>query len=232
MAKRRPVLPEGYDLESFLIAKLLAKGANVLFIYNTDYERIQRYVRDLGIHATIMNDDLTELEKARNYGFDVISGNINSDIWAEMQPKQFDYLVIDEFFNSARYPYDTLLRFNYVAKYIVICHKNQAYWRKRLRFLFSGSHFVKNQWEIVNDGPEAWFNREPWLFSHKDIVNLCSCAELKIKKGIIMYKNGIIDNMYDIRSYPNLYAYKMFYLISNEDNITTPLFKLGGLEAL
>ena len=231
MAKVRPELPEGWDVESFVLAKLLGKNTNVLFIYNEDYSRIQKIVNMFGITATIMNDDVVELEKARKFGFNVIVGNINAGGLDEINDKEYDYVVAEEVLPSARYPSDFLKDLVRISNYAVVSNENKAYWRNRLRFLCSGSMYVGNQYNVIPDDSYAWFNGYPWTLTHKDVVNLCACNEFIIRKGTMIYKNGYIDNIYDIRSYPNMKAVKVYYLITNDSSII-PSGKLGGLRAI
>lgn len=228
MAKVKPNIPEGFDVNSFVLAKCLAQDANVLFIYNKDYEKIKNLKELLNIKVSILNDDFEELEKARKFGFEVISGNVNAGVLDDMQNKQFDYIVCEDELHSARYPNDVLKSMVRVCNNLVLCNKNKANWRKRLNFFFRGSMYVDNQYDVIPDDKYAWFNRYPWCLSHKDIVNLCACNDYVIKKGTIIYKNGLIDNMYDIRSYPNWSAYKVYYIISDESTIKTKSYQFGG----
>ena len=101
---------------------------------------------------------------------------------------------------------------------MVLCNKNKAYWKKRIKFFFRGSLYVENQYDVYPDDEYAWFNKYPWNLAHKDIVNLCACNDFLIKSGIIIYGNGKIDNIFDIRSYPNWSAKKVYYLISDENS--------------
>ena len=228
MAKKKPELPEGWDTETFVLAKLLSHEAKVLFIYNEDYTRLKQLCEIFKLDATILNDDLSALEKASiNFGFDVAQGNVNAGALTEYEDGYFDYIVAENVLHSARYPGDFLKDLVRVGKQVILCNENKAILANRVRFLFSGSFFVRNQYEIVPDDKDAWFNSFPWILTHKDVVNLCLCQDITIQKGIIIYKNGYIDNMYDIRSYPNLTAYKVYYLLSNTGT-TNPSYQLGG----
>ena len=228
MAKKKPNLPDGWDVESFVLAKLLSPESKVLFIYNEDYERLKNICTTLNLNATILNDDLSQLEKARNnFGFEVASGNVNAGALDEYQDEEFDYVIAENVLPSARYPSDFLKQLTRIGKQVVLCNQNRAILAERLKFLMRGSFFVRNPYEIVPDDEYAWFNKYPWILTHKDIIHLCTCQDITINSGIIIYKNGYIDNMYDIRSYPNLKAYKVYYLLSN-DGTTNPSYKLGG----
>ena len=228
MAKKKPELPEGWDTETFVLAKLLTHEAKVLFVYNEDYTRLKQLCDIFKLDATILNDDLTALEKASvNFGFNVAQGNINAGALADYEDGYFDYIVAEDVLQSARYPGDFLKDLVRAGKQVILCNENKAIFAKRVRFLFSGSFFVKNQYDIIPDDKYAWFNAFPWILSHKDVVNLCVCQDIAIQKGVIIYKNGYIDNMYDIRSYPNLMAYKVYYLLSNSGS-SNPSYRLGG----
>ena len=228
MAKKKPELPEGWDTETFVLAKLLTHEAKVLFIYNEDYTRLRQLSDIFKLDITILNDNLAELEKASiNFGFDVAQGNVNAGALTEYADGYFDYVIAENVLHSARYPGDFLKDLVRVGKQVILCNENKAIFAKRMRFLLSGSFFVRNQYEIVPDDEYAWFNRFPWILSHKDVVNLCVCQGITIQKGTIIYKNGYIDNMYDIRSYPNLTAYKVYYLLSN-NGTSNPSYRLGG----
>ena len=227
MAKVKPDLPSGWELEEFLLAKSLAENAKVLFIYSTNYETIKKIVENLHIQVTIMNDDFEELEKARSFGFEVAQGNVNAGGLDDFKEKEFNYVVCEVGLNSARYPNDFLKSAVKIGENFILCQENQGRLSKRIKFLFYGSLYVHNQYDIIPDDETAWFNQEPWFLSHKDIVNMCACNGFVIKKGTIIYKNKTIDNMYDIRSYPNFSAFKVYYIISNETTIS-PSYKLGG----
>ena len=231
MAKVKLNLQEGLTVEEFILAKSIAKDSDILFIYATNYETIKKMIENFNIKATILNDDFEELEKARKFGFDVVSGNVNAGGLDNFTEKKFDYVVCEVGLNSARYPGDFLKSAIRVGKNFVLCQKNKGRLSERLKFLFRGSLYVENQYDIIPDDDFAWFNRDPWFLSHKDIVNLCACNGFVIKKGTIIYKNGSIDNMYDIRSYPNLSASKVYYIISDETTMK-PTYKLGGVETL
>ncbi len=228
MAKRRPELPKGWDVESFVLAKLISKKSRVLFIYNEDYGRIKKIAEMFALQVTIMNDDVASLEKAKNFGFDVIAGNVNAGDLNSIKEKEFDYVIAENVLNSARYPGDFLKDTTRICKNLIVCNKNFGYWKKRIQFLIRGSLYVKNQYNIVPDDEFAWFNKYPWALTHKDVVNLCTCRNLTISKGTIMYNDGYIDNIYDIRSYPNLKAVKVYYSITDE-NTAIPTYRLGGM---
>ncbi len=227
MARIKVKLPSNWDVNEFILAKSLEKDANVLFIYATNYETIKKISELLNIKCTILNDDLEELERARSFGFNIVSGNINSGILEKFSNKEFDYVVCEIGLNSARYINDFLKSVVRIGRNFVLCQKNGGIFSKRLKFLFRGSLYVKNQYDVIPDDEYAWFNRDPWYLTHKDIVNLCACCGFVIKKGTIIYKNGEIDNIYDIRSYPNFSAFKVYYIISDETTLN-PTYKLGG----
>lgn len=227
MAIMRPELPNGWDVEGFILARYFTQKARVLFIYSEDFLRLKKIQEALDLQVTILHDDLDLLEKARQFGFEVIAGNVNAGGLDDIEKKSFNYVVAEDNLNSARYPSDFLTDTLRVCDDLILSNKNQAHWRRRLRFLFSGSMYTKNQYDIVPDDNDAWYNKFPWLFSHKDIVNLCACKGLTIKKGTIIYRNGYIDNMYDLRSYPNLKAEKVYYLITDVSS-SVPSYRLGG----
>ena len=227
MAKARLNLPTGWTVEEGVLAKSLAQDAKVLFIYAINYETIKKLVDNFKIQPTILNDEFEELEKARKFGFDVISGNINAGALDDFAEKEFDYVVCECGLNSARYPGDFVKSAVKIGKNFVLCQENRGRFSQRLKFLFRGSLYISNQYDIIPDDEFAWFNKDPWLLSHKDIVNLCACFGFAIKKGTIIYKNGDIDNMYDIRSYPNFSAEKVYYIISDESTLQ-PTYKMGG----
>lgn len=227
VAKTKINLPSDWNIDEFVLAKSLSKDAKVLFIYAQNYNTIEKMVDTLNIEPIILNDDFEELERARKFGFKVVSGNINSGVLDNFSNKEFDYVVCEVGLNSARYLSDFLKSVVRICSDFVLCQKNDGRFSKRLKFLFRGSLYVKNQYDVIPDDNFAWFNRDPWCLSHKDIVNLCACCGFIIKRGTIIYKNNDIDNMYDIRSYPNLSALKIYYTISNESTIK-PTYKLGG----
>jgi len=210
-----------------VLAKLLSKDAKVLFIYNEDYEKLKKIKEELNIVPYILNDNYEELEKARKFGFEVISGNVNGGALDDYSAKEFDYVVCENELHSARYPNDFLKSCVRVCNNLILCNKNKAHWKKRLKFFFRGSLYVENQYDVFPDDEYAWFNKYPWNLSHKDIVNLCACNDFLIKSGIIIYYNGKIDNMFDIRSYPNWSANKVYYLIS-ESGATNNNYQLTG----
>lgn len=231
MARTKVDLPSDWEIDEFVLARSLGKDAKVLFIYSTNYETIQKISEHLNINATILNDDIEELERARNFGFNIVSGNINSGVLDKFSNKEFDYVVCEAGLGSARYPSDFLKSSVRICKNFILCQKNNGRFLKRLKFLLRGSLYVKNQYDVIPDDEYAWFNRDPWYLSHKDIINLCACCGFVIKKGTIIYKNGEIDNMYDIRSYPNFSALKVYYIISDETTLN-PTYKLGGSVAI
>ena len=227
MAKKKPELPKGWDVESFILAKLIAKKSKILFIYNEDYERLKKIIEMFEIQATIMNDDTVALEKAKNFGFNILAGNVNAGGLIDIKDKEFDYVVAENILSSARYPGDFLKDATRICNHLIVCNRNIGFWKKRIQFLIRGSLYVNNQYNIIPDDNFAWFNQYPWALSHKDVVNLCTCQNLTISKGIIVYNDGYIDNMYDVRSYPNLKATKVYYSITNESTII-PSYRLGG----
>ena len=172
-----------------------------------------------------MNDDTAELEKARGFGFDVIFGNINAGQLTEIEAKSFDFVVAENVVQSARYPGDFLKDALKITDNLIVCNENRAYWKKRIKFLIFGSHYIRNPYDIVPDDKYAWFNKNPWSLSHKDILHLCNCQSLTMQKGVIIYKNGVLDNIYDVRSSPNFRADKIYYLIT-ENTTIKPLFKV------
>ena len=109
MAKTRLNLLDDWQVESVVLANLLPNDARVLFIYNEDYERIKKICEKKNITATIMNDDMVALEKARAYNFDILFGNINSGQLNDVADKSFDCIVAEDVIKSARYPSDFLL---------------------------------------------------------------------------------------------------------------------------
>ena len=227
MSKKKPELPEGWDVDTFVLAKNLAENSKVLFLYNEDFARIKKVAEMFKLDVTIMNDDPEILEKANKIGFKIFLGNVNAGGLSEINEREYNYVVAENIIHSARYPGDFLKDTTRICDNLVVCNENKAYWKKRLRFLFKGSLYVDNQYEIVPDDEYAWFNKYPWTLSHKDIVHLCSCQGMTIKKGTIIYKDGYIDNMYDIRSYPNMHAFKVYYLITDKSNKEYS-YKLGG----
>lgn len=225
MSKTKPILNTNWQVETFVLAKMLTEKARVLFIYNEDFDRIEQLKTELKISPTIMNDDIDSLERARQFGFDIIFGNINSNNFTEIPDKSFDYIVCENVLQTARYPLDFLKDVLTKTDNLILCNKNQAFWKKRLKFLFFGSHYIKNPYEVVPDDKYAWFNRSPWLLSHKDVIHLCSCLSFTILKGITIYRNGILNNMYDLRNSPNWSADKVYYLITN-NKTQKPIYKI------
>lgn len=231
MAKAKPKLPEGWSVDTFVVAKMLAQNAKVLFIYNEDLNRIRQIANIIGIGATVMSDDLQLLERARGMGFDVVRGNINTGALENLEPKSFDFIVAENVLVTARYPGDFLSSAIRVADKLIIGNKNKGNWRHRIKFLFSGSFYVHRQYDIVQDDANAWFNKNPWILAHKDIMNLCISQGLTISNGVIIYANGVIDNIYDIRSYPNMHADYVYYSVSTDSGVQ-PSAKLGGMKAI
>lgn len=231
MAKARPNLPEGWSVDTFVVAKMLAQNAKVLFIYNDDFNRLRQINNIINLDVTIMSDDMQVLEKARASGFAIIRGNINAGALEDLEPKSFDFIVAENVLVTARYPGDFLSSAMRVADKLVIGNKNKGNWRNRLKFLFSGSFYVHRQYDVIPDDANAWFNKNPWVLSHKDVMNLCICQGLTVSKGVIIYRNGVIDNIYDIRSYPNMHADYVYYLVG-ADSSTQPSAKLGGMKAI
>ena len=225
MSRMKPILKNGWQIETFVLSLMLQEKARVLFIYNDDYERIQQLQNELNILPTIMDDDTEILENARKFGFDVIFGNINSSSFDEIGSKTFDFIVAENVIQMARYPYDFLQSAINKCDRLVLSNKNRAYWKKRLKFLFYGSHYIRNQYDVIPDDKYAWFNRNPWSLSHKDIVNLCASHSFSINRGITIYRNGELNNMYDIRNSPNWSADTVYYLIT-EDSTIQPLYKI------
>ena len=225
MAKTRLHLIDDWQVESVVLANLLPDDARVLFIYNEDYERIKKICKEKNITATIMNDDVSALEKARNYNFDILFGNINAGQLNDVADKSFDCIVAEDVIKSARYPSDFLLEMLKKTDNLIISNTNRAHWKKRLKFLFTGSMYISNQYDVIPDDKYAWFNKNPWSLSHKDILHLCNCQSLTMQKGVIIYKNGVLDNIYDLRSSPNFHADKIYYLIT-ENATVKPLFKM------
>lgn len=231
MAKARPNLPEGWSVDTFVVAKMLAKNAKVLFIYNDDFNRLRQINNIINLDVTIMSDDMQVLERARASGFAIIRGNINAGTLEDLEPKSFDFIVAENVLVTARYPGDFLSSAMRVADKLIIGNKNKGNWRNRIKFLFSGSFYVHRQYDIVPDDANAWFNKNPWILSHKDVMNLCVSQGLTIGNGVIIYRNGVIDNIYDIRSYPNMHADYVYYSVS-ADSSTQPSAKLGGMKAI
>ena len=231
MAKVRPKLPEGWSINIFIVAKMLAQNTKVLFIYNEDLNSIRQIANIIGIHATIMSDDLQLLERARGMGFDIVNGNINAGALEDLEPKSFDFIVAENVLVTARYPGDFLSSAMRAADKVILGNKNKGNWRHRIKFLFSGSFYVHRQYDVVPDDKNAWFNKNPWILAHKDVMNLCVSQGLTIRNGVIIYHNGVIDNIYDIRSYPNMHADYVYYSIC-ADSSTQPSAKLGGMKAI
>ena len=225
MSKTKPILPSGWEIETFVLANLLSKDAKVLFIYNEDYDKLLQLKDSLNIDITIMNDDTAELEKARSFGFSIMFGNVNAGQLTELEAKSFDFVVAENVIQSARYPSDFLKDALKITDNLIVCNENRAHWKKRIKFLFFGSHYIRNPYDIVPDDKYAWFNKNPWSLSHKDILHLCNCQSLTMQKGVIIYKNGVLDNIYDLRSSPNFHADKIYYLIT-ENATVKPLFKM------
>ena len=231
MAKARPNLPEGWSVDTFVVAKMLAQNAKVLFIYNDDFNRLRQINNIINLDVTIMSDDMQVLERARTSGFAIIRGNINAGALEDLEPKSFDFIVAENVLVTARYPGDFLSSAMRVADKLIIGNKNKGNWRNRIKFLFSGSFYVHRQYDIVPDDANAWFNKNPWILSHKDVMNLCVSQGLTIGNGVIIYRNGVIDNIYDIRSYPNMHADYVYYSVSADSSLQ-PSAKLGGMKAI
>lgn len=227
MSKTRLNLNDEWQVETVVLANLLPNDARVLFIYNEDYERVKKICEKKNINATIMNDDVVTLEKARAYNFDILFGNINSVHLNDLEDKSFDCIVGEDVIKSARYPGDFLSELIRKSDNLIISNTNRAHWKKRLKFLFAGSMYISNQYDVIPDDKYAWFNRDPWTLSHKDIMHLCTCCSLTVRKGVMIYRNGVIDNIYDIRSSPNFHADKVYYVITDNTNIT-PAYKVGN----
>ncbi len=231
MAKTKPKLPDGWSIDTFVVAKMLAQKAKVLFIYNEDLNRIRQIANIIGISATVMSDDLQLLERARGIGFDIIRGNINANALEDLEPKSFDFIVAEDVLVTARYPGDFLTSAIRVADRVILGNKNKGNWRHRIKFLFSGSFYVHRQYDVIPDDANAWFNKNPWILAHKDVINLCVSQGLTIGNGVIIYRNGVIDNIYDIRSYPNMHADYVYYSVSADSGVQ-PSAKLGGIKAI
>ena len=231
MAKARPKLPEGWNIDTFVVAKMLAQNAKVLFIYNDDFNRLRQINNIINLDVTIMSDDMQVLERARASGFAIIRGNINAGALEDLEPKSFNFIVAEDVLVTARYPGDFLSSAMRVADKVILGNKNKGNWRNRIKFLFSGSFYVHRQYDIVPDDAHAWFNKNPWILSHKDVMNLCVSQGLTISNGVIIYRNGVIDNIYDIRSYPNMNADYVYYSVTADSSLE-PSAKLGGMKAI
>ena len=136
---------------------------------------------------------------------------------------------VNNVITKSRFPLDFLKNVCKASKNVILISNNIAHYSYRLKFFFYGSLFVKNNFDIPNITiEEPWYDQSPWRFSVKDIVNLCSNGGLRVAKGFYFDSSeDKILNIYDMRNYPNLYAKKVFYLITNESFETTIPFSLS-----
>lgn len=220
-------LPNGYNIDLFLISKLLKKDAKVLFLYPKNLDMVQKLSKDFNLTVEVMHTDMAKLEEFNAAGIQTISGNVNTAI-VTLQPKAYDFIIADSVMNHARFPYDFIYNCLKASHNLILGNKNYAHWTYRLQLLFYGSLFVKGQHDYIADDDKAWFNHSPWQFSSKDIINLVKNNGSYISKGLYYDSSHKAGNVYDVRGYPNLSAKKAFYLITNESEMSA-IYAMDGM---
>jgi hypothetical protein len=197
-----------------ILESMIDEGASVLFIYPQNLNFIKQIIEKKKLNVTLMYSQIEDLNNASDAGFKVINGNINRDI-ISMKAKEYNFVVVDEVIGSARFLGDTLKNFAKIGNNVILGNVNIANWYNRFLFFIYGSFFVTNPFNKTK-AKVMWYDSDPWQLSSKDVINLCICNDLYIKKGFFYTKSGKIGSIFSISAYPNWSAFKAYYLITDE----------------
>jgi hypothetical protein len=206
---------------------LIPNAAKVLFIYSNDLYYVAEVTNAKSLDTTVFENNAHLLELAKSLNLTTVAGSLNKDIIG-FNSKEYDIVIADNVLAKARFVKDFISDISRIGNYAILGHDNSAYYKNRLFFLLYGSFFVERSFDIIEDNDSAWFNKDPWNISHKDILSLCRSSSIVIEKGIYYGSSKKLCNIYNLRGYPGLMAKKAYYLLNDQPSGLLPNYTFGA----
>jgi hypothetical protein len=190
-----------WQLDSFI-----ARGLRLLFIDPANFHLLPYLKEEKGVSITVLSRSMQVSKYCTEFAINFIMGDVMSAMPA-MANKEFDLVILDDKLLCSNQPKLTLTYCMRAASYALIGVKNGATLQDRLRFLFNGSFFYKND--------DNWYNvKDIYRCSMGEFMQMCYDSGFNIDRGCYYDKSGKLCNIYDIRKIPSLFAEKFFFTLS------------------
>ncbi len=119
------------------ITNLISPKSRVLDLGCGDGTLLARLEREKGVKGTGIDISPTCVQSCIEKGIPAIEGDIDEGL-QDYPDEAFDFVVLCRTLHLVKRPLWVLAEALRVGKKVIISFENEAYWRKRLRFLFKG----------------------------------------------------------------------------------------------
>lgn len=161
-------------------------------------------VKQKGVKAQGIEIDEEKIYKCVEFGLNVIQQDIDTGL-SEFEDKSFDYVILAQTLPQVKRPDFVLKEALRVGKNVIISFPNFVYYPVRFQIFFRGKV------PITASLPHEWYKTPNLHFlGISDFFEYCSENEIKIKDSVFLRKDK------KVKFFPNLFAEKGIFVISNE----------------
>ncbi|HYA92536.1 MAG TPA: methionine biosynthesis protein MetW [Thermodesulfobacteriota bacterium] len=196
-------MPSNPPLDHKAILGWVHQGSAVLDLGCGDGELLTLLVEERHVRAQGIEIDEQAIYQCVAKGLSVFHEDIDNGL-SDYADRSFDYVILNQTFQQVKSPDLVLKEALRVGWQVIVGFPNFAYYLARLRMFFEGKA------PVTPSLPYAW-NDTPNLhfLSILDFIEYCSRKEIKIRDSVFIAQER------NIRLFPNLFALKGIFLVSD-----------------
>ena len=194
---------ETLPLEYKAILEWVKQGASVLDLGCGDGELLALLVREKNVKAQGIEIDEQAIYQCVARGLSVFHEDIDHGL-SDYSDQSFDYVILNQSFQQVKNPDIVLEEALRVGREVIVGFPNFAHYLARFQIFFKGKT------PVTPSLPYAWHDTPNLHFlSISDFIEYCRQRNIKIKKSFFVGK------IKSVVIFPNLFALKGIFLVSN-----------------
>ena len=194
---------ETLPLEYKAILKWVRRGASVLDLGCGDGELLAFLIREKNIQAQGIEIDEQAIYQCVARGLSVFHEDIDHGL-SDYSDRSFDYVILNQSLQQVKHPDVVLAEALRVGREVIVGFPNFAHYLARFQIFFRG------RTPVTPSLPYAWHDTPNLHFlSISDFIEYCRQKNIKIKKSLFVGK------IKSVVIFPNLFALKGIFLVSN-----------------
>ncbi|MFO8017840.1 MAG: methionine biosynthesis protein MetW [Promethearchaeia archaeon] len=181
----------------------LGCGEGVLLYELTENKQIE----GLGIEISI-----ERIKKCMEYGVSVVQEDLNKGL-KDFKKNSFDYVILSQTLEEIAKPVYLIKEMMRVGRKCIISFENLAYWKNRIRFLFTGSLRGNNSKGNNSKKDFLYNNKKQQLLSINKFLRFCEYKDFIISKEIYLNQ----DTLNFGKIFPNFFCKTSIFVLKGKE---------------
>lgn len=152
---------------------------------------------------------MEKIKKCMEYGISVVQEDLNEGL-KDFKKNSFDYVILSQTLEEIAKPVYLIKEMLRVGDKCIISFENLAYWKKRFRFLFTGSLRGNNSKDNF-----LYTNKKQQLLSINKFLRFCKYNDFIINKAIFINHNTFSIG----KIFPNFFCKTSIFVLKGKQQI-------------